>query len=96
MGKLKNHFLLFGISHKTAPVEIREKFSFYNSTYCSVLQDIHGIPGVEECVLLSTCNRTEIYTVISEPPEEVRKKLEDFILNVSSSNKEILQAIYVE
>ena len=90
----KNHFLLLGISYKTAPVEIREKFYFDNSARCTVLQDIHRIPGVDECVLLSTCNRTEIYTVISEPLEEVRKKLEDFILNISSSNKEILNYFY--
>lgn len=90
----KNYFLLLGISHKTAPVEIREKFYFDNSACCSALKDIHRISGVEECVLLSTCNRTEIYAVINESPEKIRKRLEDFILCISSSNKEILNCFY--
>lgn len=95
MGRNKeNSFFLLGISHKTAPVEVREKVSFDSSSYSSVLSGIHGISGVKECVLLSTCNRTELYAVITGKPENVRKRLDDYILDISGSGKEILDCFY--
>jgi len=95
MGQIKeNHFFLIGISHKTAPVEVREKVSFETVSCVSLLHDIHMIPGVEECVILSTCNRTEIYMVISASPEEVQKRIEALILEKSDSQKDIFDFFY--
>ncbi|OGT21790.1 MAG: glutamyl-tRNA reductase [Gammaproteobacteria bacterium RBG_16_57_12] len=53
--------LAFGINHKTAPVEIREKVSFSPERIVVALQDLLSYPHVEEAAILSTCNRTEIY-----------------------------------
>ena len=85
---------MIGISHKTAPVEIREKVSFDTISCVSLLHDIHMIPGVEEVVILSTCNRTEIYTVVSTSPEEVQKRIEALILEKSGSQKDIFKFFY--
>ncbi|OGR85348.1 MAG: glutamyl-tRNA reductase [Elusimicrobia bacterium RIFCSPLOWO2_01_FULL_54_10] len=52
---------MVGISHKTAPVELREKLSFGEEEIKKALQELRQFPSEEEAVLLSTCNRTELY-----------------------------------
>ncbi|MDN4501273.1 glutamyl-tRNA reductase [Alteromonadaceae bacterium BrNp21-10] len=54
--------IAFGINHKTAPVEIREKVSFSTEQLIDAYQSLHTEVGCSESVILSTCNRTEIYT----------------------------------
>lgn len=54
-------FLAFGINHKTASVEIREQVAFASERLHDALQHVARLPGVNEVVILSTCNRTEIY-----------------------------------
>lgn len=55
-----------GLNHKTAPVEIREKVTFPERTLTSALERLKAKPGVEGCVILSTCNRTEIYVATTD------------------------------
>jgi len=50
-----------GVSHRTAPVEIRERLAFGADEGNQALLELRGIAGVEEAILLSTCNRTEFY-----------------------------------
>jgi glutamyl-tRNA reductase len=50
-----------GISHHTAPIEIREKVAIARSEYSDRARELCALPGVEEVVILGTCNRTEIY-----------------------------------
>jgi glutamyl-tRNA reductase len=50
-----------GISHHTAPIEIREKVAIPRSEYAERVGGLRALPGVEEVVVLGTCNRTEIY-----------------------------------
>lgn len=52
---------VIGVSHDTAPLEIRERFSFTPSEASRTLEALRRDAGVDEAVLLSTCNRTEIY-----------------------------------
>ncbi|MGD8828553.1 MAG: glutamyl-tRNA reductase, partial [Gammaproteobacteria bacterium] len=52
---------VLGISHNTAPVDIREQMTFGRDQLAEALADLRGLDGVEEAVVLSTCNRTEIY-----------------------------------
>lgn len=54
-------FLAFGINHKTASVEIREKVAFDLAKLDQALLQLMSQNGVNEAVILSTCNRTEIY-----------------------------------
>lgn len=49
------------ISHKTADSGEREKFYIPKEKTDDFLRKVHAAAGVEACVLLSTCNRTEIY-----------------------------------
>jgi glutamyl-tRNA reductase len=50
-----------GINHKTAPVELREKLSFTDSQLARSLACCKECPDIDEAVILTTCNRTEIY-----------------------------------
>ncbi len=50
-----------GISHHSAPLDVREKLAFAAERQGSALADLAQQPGVAEAVLVSTCNRTEVY-----------------------------------
>lgn len=51
-----------GFNHKTAPVELREKAVFADDKATRALKDVMRLPAVNEALILSTCNRTELYT----------------------------------
>lgn len=53
--------LVVGVSHRTAPVELLEKLSIPRSDIPSVLRNLVALPYVNEAVVLSTCNRVEVY-----------------------------------
>lgn len=53
--------VLTGLSHKTAPVQLREKLSLYGRSHEEALHGLRDATRLEECSILSTCNRTEIY-----------------------------------
>ncbi|KTG24000.1 glutamyl-tRNA reductase [Idiomarina sp. WRN-38] len=50
-----------GINHKTAPVDLREQVAFNAEQLDAALQAVRGLQGVQEAVIVSTCNRTELY-----------------------------------
>lgn len=50
-----------GISHHTAPIEIREKVAIPRTEYADRVGELRALPGVEEVLIVGTCNRTEIY-----------------------------------
>ena len=56
-----------GLNHRTAPVEIRERFAVPSHKLREEGQRIRSLPGVDQCVVLSTCNRMEIYYWSNEP-----------------------------
>jgi glutamyl-tRNA reductase len=55
------NLLLIGVSHRTAPVELREKLDFSSGGVGEAVQELAARAAVPECVVLSTCNRSEIY-----------------------------------
>ncbi len=61
---------LVSISHKTAPLHIRALFAFDAQTQTALMEKIRSLPLIEECVVIATCNRTEIYTYSSVKDSE--------------------------
>ncbi|MEM9689565.1 MAG: glutamyl-tRNA reductase [Pseudomonadota bacterium] len=61
---------VLGLNHNTAPVEIREQVVFAGNDLAAALNDVRRLPGVDEAVLLSTCNRTEFYVAGDEASGE--------------------------
>ncbi len=63
--------LSLGINHLTAPVDIREKVAFVPERMSLALDELQDIPAVNESVIVSTCNRTEIYCDASSDCSDV-------------------------
>jgi glutamyl-tRNA reductase len=61
--------LALGLNHKTAPVEIRERVTFGPDIIAGALRSLTARVEVAEAVILSTCNRTEVYCVLREDGE---------------------------
>ena len=71
--------LVLGLNHKTAPVDIRERITFGPDIVVAALRSLLEKPGLNEAVILSTCNRTEIYCGLTETEkDEVGLWLSDF------------------
>ena len=70
--------VVLGINHRSAPVAVRENFSFSEDrirrAYVHILEELE----VSECVILSTCNRTEFYAVVEESVQG-KEQLIDFM-----------------
>ena len=65
------HITVVGLSHNTAPVEIRERLSIAEQTMEVSLQRLRADDQVLEASILSTCNRLEIYTLLRHPEQGV-------------------------
>jgi glutamyl-tRNA reductase len=65
------HIAVIGLSHRTAPVEIRERLSIPEQTMEASLQQLRADDQVLEASILSTCNRLEIYALLRHPEEGI-------------------------
>ena len=63
--------VVVGINHRTAPVEVRERVVFDPTRVPDALRDLAALPPVQEAVIVSTCNRTEIYCVTESGEAEL-------------------------
>ena len=54
---------IIGVNHRTAPVEVRERIALAPAEVAQVLRTFHAEPALEESLLISTCNRTELYSL---------------------------------
>ncbi len=54
------NFFVIGVNHKTAPVEVRERFAISEAKLPDALRQLTEFPGIEEGMIVSTCNRVEI------------------------------------
>jgi glutamyl-tRNA reductase len=70
--------LITGVSHRTAPVEVRERLAFREETLSAALADLKARDGVVEAVILSTCNRVEI-TVTTDDRVNPHSVVERFL-----------------
>jgi glutamyl-tRNA reductase len=64
-----SELLAIGVSHRTAPVEVRERLALPEPRVTEFLRDLRGAADVYEAVAVSTCNRTELYLVVGDPVE---------------------------
>jgi len=72
------HLLLVGISHRTAPVDLRERVDFAARGVPAALEAIAARSIAREAIVVSTCNRAEIYAAC-EDPAAVREELTAFL-----------------
>ncbi len=85
--------LTTGISHQSAPLETREKIAVAPADMPRCMQELQSLEGVEEAVVVSTCNRTEIYSI---GPEESRSQVRQWLQTMGSlSDSEMESHCYV-
>ncbi|WP_084005202.1 glutamyl-tRNA reductase [Gilvimarinus polysaccharolyticus] len=84
--------LAFGINHTTAPLHIRERVAFAPDAAIAALTALKSQAGADEAVILSTCNRTELYLHSQQHPDA----LLDWLVDHSSVSKaELIECHYL-
>jgi glutamyl-tRNA reductase len=86
--------VVLGVSHRTAPVALREKLSVSPEQMGATLVELKTLPGVREVALLSTCNRVEIYAVTSDPDTALRAMSVDLARRAGMLEAEIEPHLY--
>ena len=71
-------FQLIGVNHKTAPVEVRERLAIPDSRLPEALRRLAQHPGVDEGLILSTCNRVEVLAQTTNGTVDLRSFLRDY------------------
>ncbi|MFB3814068.1 MAG: glutamyl-tRNA reductase [Terriglobales bacterium] len=71
-------FLLTGVNHKSAPVDVRERFAIPESRLPDAVQRLAQYPGVEEALIVSTCNRVEFVARTTADTAELTGFLADY------------------
>ena len=79
--------LITGVSHKTAPVEVRERLAFREESLPAALADLKAREGVSEAVILSTCNRVEI-TVTTDDNTDPQHVVDSFLAEYKAIDHE--------
>jgi glutamyl-tRNA reductase len=73
--------LVFGLNHRTAPVTVRERFALSETRVPETLRALRDAGLASEAVILSTCNRVELYVVTPAEPARAFADLETFLIN---------------
>ncbi|HEV7925502.1 MAG TPA: glutamyl-tRNA reductase [Verrucomicrobiae bacterium] len=73
--------LVIGLSHHSSPVTVRERFAFAEAAVPGALQELRASGLAQEAVILSTCNRVEIYAVSDLPENQAAARLQQFLLD---------------
>jgi glutamyl-tRNA reductase len=89
-----SELLAIGVSHKTAPVEIRERLALPDGRAADFLRDLRGDVDIHEAVAISTCNRTELYLVVGDPVEAESEALAMLATQAAIRPTELSRAIY--
>ncbi len=76
--QIQMHLLLIGISHRTAPIELRERLDFQVRGVPAALRALASRESLREAVVVSTCNRAEIYAVCDDV-DQARDELVRFV-----------------
>jgi glutamyl-tRNA reductase len=73
--------VVVGLSHRTAPVEIRERLAFPETTIPEALQRLREQGLADEAVIVSTCNRVELYAVTRGAPDRAANALRQYLFD---------------
>ncbi|PLX78249.1 MAG: glutamyl-tRNA reductase [Desulfuromonas sp.] len=84
------NIIVVGLSHKTAPVEIRERVAFAPTAMEEPLQQLLGLSAIAEGIIVSTCNRVEFYAT-SRDPDAAISQLKRFMASYHQLTPEELE-----
>ncbi len=83
-----------GINHRTAPVAVREKVAFDPATLGSALASLQALPDVSEAVIVSTCNRTEVYVELVEGAVDGGDAVTKWLLSAQQAGEAAADCLY--
>ncbi|HEX4645097.1 MAG TPA: glutamyl-tRNA reductase [Verrucomicrobiae bacterium] len=86
--------VVIGLSHHSAPVTVRERFAFAEARIPATLQLLRDSGIATEAVILSTCNRVEIYAVTGHEPRRAFAFLQDFLVKCHDYRDPVNDEIY--
>src|SRR5438876_5205058 len=86
--------LLIGLSHHSSPVTLRERFAFAEARIPAALQLLRDSGIADEAVILSTCNRVELYAATSLEPRQAFASLQDFLVSCHDYRDPLTDEIY--
>jgi glutamyl-tRNA reductase len=86
--------LVVGVSHKTAPVGVRERLAVEPEAIRSTLVELNGLPGVRETAVLATCNRVELYVAVDDAERAAREIAEALARRAEVAAGELGQHLY--
>ena len=86
--------LLLGVSHKTAPVALRERLALLDTQVTGFLQDLASKPSISEAVVIQTCNRTEVYLVVGDAVEAETEALGALASRAGIRLTELTEIVY--
>ena len=66
---------LVGVNYKTAPIELREKIAISRDDLAEATRSLAALPGVTECMIVSTCNRVELLAAVDGPETDIAEFL---------------------
>ena len=89
-----SELLAIGVSHKTAPVEVRERLALPEPRMTEFMRELRGTAEVHETVPVSTCNRTELYLVVGDPVDAESAVLSMLARQAGIRPTELAGAIY--
>jgi glutamyl-tRNA reductase len=89
-----SELLALGASHKTAPLALRERIALTDGTAAPLLGELTEHPAIAEAVVVSTCNRTELYLVVGNPVEAESAALALLARRAGIRPTELLSSIY--
>lgn len=87
-------FYAFGLNHNTAPIALREQVAFVADEIKGAHDSLLSLPSVKECVLLSTCNRTELLVISDDAQDLLKLQLRQWISETKAIESEILDNAY--
>ena len=64
--------VLIGVNHKTAPIELRERIAIPRDELQETTRALAAVPGVSECMIVSTCNRVEMLAAVESPDADLK------------------------
>jgi glutamyl-tRNA reductase len=89
------NIIIVGLNHRTAPVELRERLAVPESRLPEAVARLKGWPGVAEALILSTCNRVELYAVVKDTALGFESLREYFVkIAPTVSGEELVPYLY--
>ena len=86
--------VVIGLSHHSAPVTVRERFAFAEARIPATLQSLRDSGLASEAVILSTCNRVELYAVTALEPRAAFPALREFLVNCHEYRDPLTDELY--